>query len=43
MKNERVAMAKRMLEECSSSIEFISQMTGLSVNEVQALATEGVK
>lgn len=40
MQNERIAMAKRMLEEGSSSIEFISQMTGLSVDEVQVLATE---
>ena len=40
MQNERVAMAKRMLDEGSSSINFIAQMTGLSVDEVQVLATE---
>lgn len=40
MQNERVAMAKRMLDEGSSSINFIAQMTGLSVDEVQELATE---
>ena len=40
MQNARVAMAKRMLEEGSFSINFIAQMTGLSVDEVQVLATE---
>ena len=40
MQNARVAMAKRMLDEGSSSINFIAQMTGLSVDEVQGLATE---
>ena len=40
MQNARVAMAKRMLDEGSSSINFIAQMTGLSVDEVQVLATE---
>ena len=40
IQSERKAMAKRMLEEGSSSIEFIVQMTGLSVDEVQALSAE---
>ena len=40
MQNACVAMAKRMLEEGSFSINFIAQMTGLSVDEVQVLATE---
>ena len=40
MQNARVAMAKRMLEKGSFSINFIAQMTGLSVDEVQVLATE---
>lgn len=40
MQNARVAMAKRMLEEGSFSINFIAQMTGLSVDEIQVLATE---
>jgi len=32
------ATARRMLQEGSSSMEFIAQMTGLSLEEVSALA-----
>ena len=40
MQSERAAMACRMLEAGSSSVEFIAQMTGLSLEDVQALAAE---
>ena len=40
IQSERAAMACRMLEEGSSSVEFIAQMTGLSLEDVQALAAE---
>ena len=33
-------IARRMLKEGSSSAEFIAQMTGLSLEDVQALAAE---
>ena len=35
-------IARKMLKEGSSSIAFIVQMTGLSEEEVQALAAENV-
>lgn len=40
IQGERVAMAKRMLEEGSFSIELIAGITKLSEEEVQALAAE---
>jgi len=40
IQSERAAMARRMLKEGSSSAEFIAQMTGLSLEDVQALAAE---
>ena len=39
---ERIAMARRMLNECGLSIDFIARMTGLSPEEVQALAIDAV-
>ena len=39
--NERTAMARRMLEEGSFSVELIARMTSLSLEEVRTLA-EGV-
>lgn len=40
IQGERVAMAKRMFEEGSFSIELIARITNLSEEEVQALAAE---
>ena len=38
--DERIAMARRMLQEGGLSIDFIARMTGLLPEEVQALALE---
>ena len=40
--DERIAMARRMLQEGGLSIDFIARMTGLLPEEVQALALEAM-
>ena len=40
--DERIAMARRMLQEGGLSIDFIARMTGLLPEEVQALALDAM-
>ena len=42
MQGERIATAKRMLDEGGLSVEFIARIASLSVEEVQALTESAV-